>query len=104
MSYDNFGDERYHHVVLATFGLSPSCPKDPISLIDIGRLLGFSDVRAEPTLEFAAPEPGTWPVFLKKNKLRWSGQVDVLEELLAPVFATLRRHEPWPKPASPCLQ
>jgi hypothetical protein len=104
LSYETFRDERYHHVPLATFGLPPSCPTEPISLIDIGRLLGFSTVQAEPALEFAFPEPGTWPVFFTTVKLRWSGQVDMDDELLAQVFAGLRKHEPWPKAAGPCTQ
>jgi hypothetical protein len=104
LNYDTFGDARYHHVMLATFGVPPSCPNEPISLIDIGRLLGFSNVHAEPTLEFAFPEPGTWPVFVTTVKLRWSGQVDMDERLTAQVFATLRRLDPWPKPVVPCPQ
>jgi hypothetical protein len=96
LNYDTFGDEKYHHVVLATFGLPPRCPTEPISLIDIGRLLGFSEVHAEPALEFAFPEPGTWPVFVTTVKLRWSGQVDMDPKLVAQVFAGLRKHTPWP--------
>ena len=96
VNYETFGDERYHHVLLATFGVPPSCPAEPISLIDVGRLLGFSNVQAQPSLEFAFPEPGTWPVFFTTVKLRWSGQVDMDEKLLAQVFAGLRKHDPWP--------
>jgi hypothetical protein len=103
LNYETFGDERYHHVLLATFGLPPRCPAEPISLIDIGRLLGFSDIHAEPALEFAFPEPGTWPVFFSTVKLQWSGPVDMDEKLSAQVFAGLRKHDPWPN-APRCAQ
>jgi hypothetical protein len=102
LNYETFGEERYHHVLLATFGLPASCPTEPISLIDIGRLFGFSAVHAEPALEFAFPEAGTWPEFATTAKLRWSGQVDMDEQLLAQVFAGLRKHSPWPVPTAPC--
>jgi hypothetical protein len=90
--------------MLATFGVPPSCPAEPISLIDVGRLLGFSQVRAEPLLEFAYPEPGQWPAMALSAKLRWSGQVDLDPQLAANVFAGLRKHEPWPKSAGPCTR
>jgi hypothetical protein len=103
LSYETFGDPRYHHVMLATFGLPPSCPTEPISLLDIGRLMGFSKVHAEPSLEFAFPDAGKWPVFFETVKLRWSGQVDVDESLLSEVFAGLQKFDPYPN-ATRCTQ
>lgn len=96
LSYDTYQDPKYHHVLLATFGVPPSCPTEPISLIDIGRLMGFSKVHAEPSLEFAFPEPGMWPAFFETVKLRWSGQVDMDETLVDQLFAHLRKYDPYP--------
>jgi hypothetical protein len=101
LTMENFQNSQYHHVVLATFGLPPQCPKEPISLIDIGRLIGFSDVRAEPAVEFALPERDQWPELVRSARLRWSGDVDLDEKLLAPSFADLRGHHPW-STAGPC--
>lgn len=96
VTLDNFQDNQYHHVVLATFGLTPRCPAEPISLIDIGGLMGFSDVRAEPTLEFTFAGPEQWPELFRTARFRWSGDVDLDEALLAQVFVGLRRYNPWP--------
>ena len=100
VTLDNFKDHRYHHVLLATFGLAPRCPAEPISLIDIGGLMGFSDSRAEPTLEFTFAGPEQWPELFRTARLRWSGDVDLDETLLAQVFVGLRRHTPWPVAAA----
>jgi len=101
LSPETFGADRYHHVVLATFGLPPQCPQAPISLIDIGRLIGFSDVQAEPAVEFAFESPDKLPAFVRSAQFRWSGAVDLDEGLLAEVFGSLQRHDPWPA-ARPC--
>jgi hypothetical protein len=93
---ENFGEERYHHVALATFGLPGLCPTEPISLIDIGRLLGISDVRHEPVVELAMSKPDDWPKLFENSKLRWSGEVDFDEAFLAELFAGLKKHEPYP--------
>lgn len=104
LNTETFHDVRYHHVVLATFGVQPRCPKEPISLIDVARLLGLSDVMAEPSVEFVLTPPGLWPALVQTARLRWSGEVDLDEALLAQVFADMRRYEPWPKSAVPCSQ
>src|SRR5688572_6183245 len=96
LNIENFQDDRYHHVVLATFGVPPRCPKEPVSLIDIGRLFGFSEVRAEPTVEFVFAAADQWPALFSSARFRWSGQVDLDEALLAQVFGGLRKHTPWP--------
>jgi len=101
LTMDNFQSDRYHHVVLATFGLPPQCPAAPVSLIDIGRLMGFSDVRSEPTVELAFAESARWPVLARSARLQWGGEVDLDEGQLAEVFAGLQRYTPWPvAPAS----
>jgi hypothetical protein len=96
LSDDTFHDERYHRVLLASFGRPARCPDNPISLIDIGALLGLSDSRAEPVVEFAMAPLNTWPALMRSARFRWSGDVDLDAGLLAEVFAGLRRHKPWP--------
>jgi hypothetical protein len=90
-----FSNPRYHHVLLATFGLPTSKPAEPISVIDIGYHLGFSNAPAEPSVEFALAEPADWPALVRTAKPRWSGVVDLDAGLLARIFAGLRRHLPW---------
>jgi hypothetical protein len=96
MTVENFTDERYHHVVLATFGVPPGCPQHPVSLIDIGSLVGLSDESAEPSVEFVLSAPEQWPALVASARLRWAGDVDLDPGLLGGIFTGLRRHEPWP--------
>jgi hypothetical protein len=96
LSEETFQDERYHRVLLVTFGRPARCPDTPISLIDIGTLLGLSDRRAEPVVEFAIAPLDIWPALMKSARFQWAGDVDLDAALLAEVFAGLRRHTPWP--------
>lgn len=91
-----FTDPRYHHVLLTTFGLGARTPADPVSLIDIASLLGFSEHRAEPAVEYALTPPELWTALVRTARTRWSGAVDLDAEILARVFEGLRHHVPWP--------
>jgi hypothetical protein len=95
MSMKGFGDHRYHHVVLATFGLPARCPSRAVSLIDLGALLGLTARRSEPSVEFTFAAPAQWPALAQSVRLHWRGDVDLDADLLAEVFAELRRHDPW---------
>lgn len=90
-----FGDARYHHVLLATFGLPSRCTRAPISLADIGSLLQLADHVTEPAVEYMFTPETLVPVLVKHAKLRWSGDVDIDEELLDRLFKELLRHDPW---------
>lgn len=96
LTMENFTEARYHHVLLATFGVPPRCQGQPVSIIDIGSLLGFSTARAEPAVEFAIAPPALWPQLVVTARLRWSGAVDLDEGLLARISQDLRGHVPWP--------
>lgn len=93
LGVENFSDSRYHHVPLATFGVSPRCPREPISLIDIGSLLGLSDVQAAPSVEFTIAPQEQWAALVRTSRLRWSGDVDLDAGLLGGVFKGLRRYD-----------
>lgn len=90
-----FADPRYHHVLLATFGLPARSPEAPTSLLDIGALMGFSAARAEPAVEFAVAPPAMWPALASSARLRWSGAVDLDAAMLATIARDLHRHSPW---------
>lgn len=95
LSVENFQDPRYHRVVLATFGRPARCPKAPISLIDIASLLGLSDGRAEPVVEFAMAPLNVWPDLMRSARFEWAGDVVLDAALLAQIFDGLARHQPW---------
>ena len=90
----NFAERRYYHVPLATFGLAARCPREPISLIDIGSLLGLSEVHADAVggvHHCAAGAMGDAgqnraPALVRR------GRAD--RSLLADVFKGLRRYDP----------
>lgn len=96
LTFKTFSDPRYHRVPLATFGVPARCPVAPISLIDIGSLLGLSDVRAMPSMEFTLAPPELWPSLVETSRLDWAGDVALDRGILAEVFAGLQRHDPWP--------
>jgi hypothetical protein len=95
MTVENFTEPRYHHVVLATMGVAQGCPDRPVSLIDIGSLVGLSHGRAEPSVEFTLSAPAQWPLLVQSATMRWSGDVDLDGEMLTGIFKGLRRHDPW---------
>jgi hypothetical protein len=95
LSVETFQDERYHRVLLATFGRPARCPRNPISLIDIGALLGLSESRAEPVVEFALAPLNVWPALMKSARFQWAGDVVLDSRLLAEIFDGLLRHRPW---------
>ena len=93
LTVDNFAESRYYHVPLATFGLAPRCARQPISLIDIGSLLGFSRTHASPSVEFTIAPQEQWSTLVKTARIRWSGAVDLDGDILADLFKDLRRYD-----------
>lgn len=96
LSSRNFGRPGFYHVPLATFGIPARCPASPISLIDIASLLGFSEVRAVPSVEFTLAPTELWGSLVNTARLDWAGDVELERRILADVFTGLQRHDPWP--------
>jgi len=96
LTLENFADARYYHVLLATFGVPARRQSEPVSLVDIGSLLGFSNGRTEPAVEFALAPSAMWPTLVNSARLRWSGGVDLDAGLLAQISKDMRRDVPWP--------
>ena len=97
LTVKNFGDKRYHHVVLATFGVPARCTRSPISLVDIGSLLQLADKTAEPSVEYMFTPETLVPILVRHARLRWSGDVDIDDELLKRLFKALLRYDPAPE-------
>ena len=102
LSLETFHDKRYHHVLLATFGLPSRCTENPISLADIGLLLGLNDERTDPSVEFMFTPDTLVPNLVKASQVRWSGDVEIDRRLVAKLFGELRRHQPWPEALEDC--
>jgi hypothetical protein len=96
---DNFGEQRYLHVLLATFGLPSSLAADaPISLLEIGSLLGLDKPSShfDPIAEFTLARPDEWHALANSAQLKWDGTVELDEGILASIFKRLRSFRPWP--------
>ena len=98
LTMDNFWQERYHHVLLTTFGLPSRDPDNPISLIEAGSLLGLAPnmPNFKPAVEFVMSQPRDWPELGKRARLRWNGSVELDQNILTKVFQRLRAYRPWP--------
>jgi len=97
ISMDNFWEERYHRILLATVGLPARNSEVATSLLDAGALLGFIPSRAmvEPVIEFTLSQPVEWPLLVKSAQLRWNGTITLDEKLLTLIFGRLRSYRPW---------
>jgi hypothetical protein len=96
LTVDNFWEDRYHHVLLATFGLPVKNTENPISLIDVGSLLGFiAHIPFEPIVEFTLSEPSEWPKLVNTASIHWDGTVTLDEKLVGVSFRRLRSFRPW---------
>lgn len=98
ITLDNFADPRFFHVPLLTFHLPARDPDAPISLLDLGNLLGLTTERAPAlaVVEYAMPPTEAWGQLLRHTRTRWDGGLETDPAQLAPAFADLRTHQPWP--------
>jgi hypothetical protein len=93
---ENFSANRYHHVVLASIGLPARPVQEPVSLMNIGALLGLAPLAAsEPVVEFASPPQALWARLASTARMHWSGSIELDHRVLETVFAGLQRYRPW---------
>ncbi len=88
------------HVPLLTVGLpARSDPDAPISLLDVGNLIGLApgEPPHDAAVEFTMAPPAQWPVLVHTVHLGWDGSVSLDPSLLAQVFRGLRLNRPWPE-------
>lgn len=97
MTLDNFWEERYHRVLLLTFGLPTRDLEAPISLLDASSLLGLATESPafDPIVEYMNSQSFEWSILMKSARPRWDGSVELDERLLRVIFRGLRSYRPW---------
>jgi hypothetical protein len=96
---ENFGERRFWHVPLVTFGIAPRDPTQPISLLDVAALLGLPDpTRPDPApaaVEYATATPEEMKELVKGTKVLPSGRAELSPRILQRAGDRLRRFEPF---------
>jgi len=96
LSDENFHDERYHHVMFATFGLPVRDLSLPISLIDSASILGLVQHKPfNPVVEYTNGNASEWSLLMKSASLKTDGSVHLNVGILSNIFKRLRSHQPW---------
>ena len=92
-----FTERKYHHVLLASFGLPRRSTAKPISLLDIAPMVGLGSPThaADPVVEFAIAPIDMWSKLGETSSVHWSGTVDLDPGLLQGIFEGLREYRPW---------
>lgn len=103
VTLDGFGNEALYGVPLVTFGIPARDPSVPISLIDIGALLGLhadTGPGAEPLVEYTNVVEGEWGTLLKTSRPELDGGVTLDPSVLAAIGARMTAFRPYGVPAS----
>lgn len=99
ISETNFGDARYHHVLFATFGVTPRDPAAPVSLLDIPAMLGFPDPRrpgpAEPVVEYANATPKEWSQMMHSTRLESDGSILLDPKVMEQIGQRMTAYRPY---------
>lgn len=97
---ENFGLPMYHRVMLTTFGLASRDPQKPISLLDLGEMLGFPDPSrpgpAEPVVENAVLSESELTDLMRGAALRPDGGVEFHPPTLRRIQKRLKGFRPYP--------
>jgi hypothetical protein len=96
---ENFGEARYWHVLLVTFGVPPREASRPISLLEVPALLGLPAPGragpAAPVVEYTTVTTDEWKELLRGSKLLLNGRAELSPGVLAKAGARLSRFEPY---------
>ncbi len=97
----NFGTERYYGVILATFGIPPRDPDVPISLLDVGALVGLARPGAapgEPVVEYVEARPPEWRELTRASAPLLDGRVALPRATLVTMGGHLAAFRPYTEP------
>jgi hypothetical protein len=111
----NFGDDKYRHVPLVSFGTATRDSHAIISLLDVSSLVGLPDEKRpaphRPLVEYANVSNEEWASLVKKSRPRADGGVDLDREILKILGARLRVFDPTstppayqPAPSTPVIE
>lgn len=104
LTSDNFGDERYHHVLLVAFGIPGYLnPANAISLLDIDGLIGLPNPDqqnpADPVVEYTNIVAGDeWDKLIKEALPKFDGSILVNDDILKEIRQRLRAYRPYSEP------
>jgi hypothetical protein len=103
LNMENFWRAQYHHVLFVTFGLPQRDPTRPISLLEIGALLGFAPFATTfpPVVELSLAQAMEWHTLIRSGHLHKDGTVTFDLQLLTDLFRQLRVYRPWPQETLP---
>jgi hypothetical protein len=98
---ENFGERRYWNVPLVTFGVPARDPSRPISLLDVGALVGFPDPErgaAAPVIEYTIVTPEEMKELVHATRILPSGRAELSPAILQQAGARLKRFDPFAAP------
>ncbi len=98
LSAANFGEERFSGVVLATFGAEPRDPDAPVSLLDVGALVGLGAPGAppaEPVVEYVDAPNREMRALARGSRPLLDGRVAFPREVLERIGARLQTFRPY---------
>jgi hypothetical protein len=98
LTEQEFAAERFYRVPLFTFGVVGVDPDRPISLIELGALLGFAEARPEmmapPAVEYANATAEEWRRLVERGRPQADGGLSLDPEVLGAIGARLTRVTP----------
>ena len=105
LTLNTFTDARYHRVVLATFGVPSRDTEAPISLLDLGDMVGFPDASrpgpSPPVVEYTNVIGREWSELLRTASVRGRGEVILDCGILRALAERLRTRVVYPTTPTP---
>ncbi|MBF5044241.1 hypothetical protein FGE12_17720 [Aggregicoccus sp. 17bor-14] len=103
LTLENFGEPRFHRVLLATVGVPARDPQVPISLLDIASLVGLGDpsrpAAAPPVVEYTNALDAEWGALMASAQMRPTGVVALEPRLLQGIGGRLKAVAPYTEPS-----
>jgi hypothetical protein len=97
-----FGREEFYRVLLVTFGVPRRDVLAPISLLDVGDLLGFPhpdrSAPTDPVVEYVNVSPEEWKTLIASSRASSDGGVQLDRKVLLDLGRRLRGFRPYTEP------
>ncbi len=96
---ENFGEEKYHRVILIGFNTEKRDPAAPISLLDIPALIGLPDALrpgpADPVVQYVNVVQGEWAELLQTSRPGMDGTIWLDKKVVVPMGRRLLGFRPY---------